>query len=194
MGKIITISGVPGSGKTMLRDHLLFSGEFSFSTGKGYRVIESVTTRAPRVRDLPSEFLHISEEEFALKERGGEFLWTTPPIHGAHYGTLKRSIDDAIKSSKVSLMVITVDNVPDIINYVGATEVVALYIFSPGTGTLRKRMRKRGETPETINQRIFESRNWDHKAQKIAEQYPIQFVSNMGRLNDFLADAKAMIT
>ncbi len=193
MGKIITISGVPGSGKTMLRNHLLISGKFSLSTGKSCRVIESATTRAPRVRDLTDEFLHIPEEEFTQKERSGEFLWTTPPIHGARYGTLKRSVDDAVKSSELSLMVITVDNVPDIINYVGSTEVIALYILSPGIGRLRERMRERGETLEAIDQRIFESQDWDSKAQKLASRYPIQFISNTGRPDDFLADARARI-
>lgn len=193
MGKIITISGVPSSGKTMLRDHLLISGEFYFSTRKDCRIIESVTTRAPRIRDWPNEFLHISGEEFAQKELGGEFLWTTPPVHGACYGTLKRSVDDAVKSKELSLMVITVDNVPDIINYVGITEVVALYILSPGIGRLRERMRGRGETLEAIDERIFESQDWDDKAKKIASRYPIRFISNMGKPDEFLVDARARI-
>lgn len=193
MGKVITISGVPGSGKTMLRNHLLISGEFSLSTGKSCRVIESVTTRAPRVRDLTDEFLHIQEEDFTQKESGREFLWTTPPIHGARYGTLKRSVDDAVKSKELSLMVITVDNVLDIINYVGSTEVTALYILSPGIGRLRERMCERGETLEAIDERIFESQDWDDKAKKIALQYPIRFISNMGKQSDFFADARARI-
>lgn len=193
MGKIITISGVPGSGKTMLRNHLLISGEFSLSTGKSCRVIESVTTRAPRVRDLTDEFLHIQKEEFTQKERNREFLWTTPIIHGARYGTLKRSVDDAVKSKEFSLMVITVDNVPDIINYVGSTEVIALYILSPGIVRLRERMRGRGEILEAIDERNFESQDWDSKAKKIALRYPIRFISNTGKPSDFFADARARI-
>lgn len=193
MGKIITISGVPGSGKTMLRDHLLISGKFCFSTKKDCRIIESVTTRAPRVRDRPNEFLHISEEEFTQKESTGKFLWITPPIHGARYGTLKRSIDNAIRSSELSLMIITIDNVPDIINYVGVDNVIALHILSPGRVRLLERMWRRGETLEAIDERIFESRDWDSKAREIASRYPIRFISNTGKPDDFLADARARI-
>lgn len=193
MGKIITISGVPGSGKTMLRDHLFISGEFHFSTKKDCRIIESVTTRTPRVRDWPNEFLHISKEEFVQREKDGKFLWTTPPIHGAYYGTLKMSVDDAVRSSELSLMVITVDNVPDIIDYVGVANVIALYILSPGIGHLRERMRGRGETLKAIDERIFESQIWDSKAKEIALRYPIRFISNMGKPNDFLADARLSI-
>lgn len=149
MGKIITISGVSCSGKTTLRDYLSL-------TKNDCRLVESVTARAPRARDRNGEFFYISEEEFTQKERDGKFLWTTPPIHGARYGTLRRSIDDAIASSKTSLMVITVDSVPDLVAYVGeSAEITALHILSLGPKILRERMRKSGGERSRISSKGF---------------------------------------
>lgn len=187
MGKIITISGVSCSGKTTLRDYLFLSGNC--------RLVESVTARDPRDRDRNGEFLYLSREEFAQKEATREFLWVTPPVHGARYGTLKKSIDDAIASNKTSLMVITIGSVPDLINYVGdSAEIIALHVLSPGTKMLRERMRKRGETLKNIERRISEGQDWDFQAQMLEADYPIQCISNAGTLVDFLTEAKSKIS
>lgn len=187
MGKIITISGVSCSGKTTLCNYLFLSGDC--------RIIESVTARAPRDRDRNGEFLHLSKEEFTQKENAQEFLWVTPWIHGARYGTLKKSIDEAIVSNKTSLMVITVDSVPDLVNYVGdSAEITALHILSPGPKILRERMRARRETRHAIEKRISEGQDLDFQAQMFAEDCPIQLVSNTGTLIDFLTEAKSKIS
>lgn len=186
MGKIITISGVSCSGKTTLRDYLFLSGNC--------RLVESVTARAPRDRDRNGEFLYLSKEEFAQKEAAQEFLWVTPLVHGARYGTLKKSIDDAVASNKTSLMVITIGSVPDLVSYVGnSAEIVALHILSPGPKILRERMRERGETPHAMEKRISEGQDWDFQAQMFAEDCPIQLISNTGTLIDFLTEAKSKI-
>ncbi len=188
MGKIITISGVSCSGKTTLRDYL-------FLSIKNCRLIESVTARAPRERDRNGEFFYISEEEFAEKEKWQEFLLATPPIHGARYGTLKRSIDDAVASDATSLMVITIDSVPDLVTYAGdRTEVTALHILSPGPKILRERMIKRGETLRDIEQRVSEGQDWDFQAQMLRTDHPILLISNNENLVDFFIEAKTMIS
>ena len=186
MGKIITISGVSCSGKKTLRDYLFLSGDC--------RIVESVTARAPRDRDQNGEFFYLSKEEFAQKESSQEFLWVTPWTHGARYGTLKKSIDDAVASNKTSLMVIAIGSVPDLVDYVGdRAEVVALHILSPGPKILRERMRKMGETFHAIEKMISEGQDLDFQAQMFAADYPIQFISNTGTLIDFLTEAKSKI-
>lgn len=186
MGKIITISGVSCSGKTTLRDYLFLSGNC--------RLVESVTARDPRDRDRNGEFLYLSKEEFAQKETAQEFLWVNL-VHGVLYGTLKKSIDDAVASSKTSLMVITIDSVPDLVNYVGdSAEIVALHILSPGPKILRERMRKRGESLQSIEKRLSECQDWDFQAQMFAEDCPIQMIPNTGTLIDFLTEARSKIS
>lgn len=185
MGTIITISGVSGSGKTTLTEHLL-------SLGPQYRIVESVTTRQPRERDRPDEFLYLSPNEFVAKEQSGDFLWVTPPIHGTRYGTLRESVGKALTGNSISIMVITVECLSPLRFYAtrDARSIIGLYVLSPGEAILRERLIKRGDAPPEIEKRIEECRDWDAQAREITEHPPINFLQNNGSLDDFFAEAK----
>lgn len=185
MGKIITVSGVSGSGKTTLLEHLL-------SRGPQYRIIESVTTRQPRERDHPGEFLYLSPNEFLQKEMMGEFLWATPPIHGVQYGTLRESIGEALVSNSISIMVITIEYLSVLRFYAArnARDIIGLYIESPGEAFIRERLIKRGDAPSDIEKRIEECHNWDTRAKWVHEHPPIHFLRNDRSLEDFFTEAE----
>lgn len=188
MGMIITISGVSGSGKTSLFEHLL-------SSGHKYNIVQSVTTRPPRERDYPGEFLHLSLDEFASREQRGEFLWVTPLIHGIRYGTLRESVDVALVREEKSIMVITVDCIKNLIEYVGGNNrnVLGLYVLSPGVETIRKRLQIRGEDEPAIEKRIHDCRGWYIRALELGAAYPIVYLSNNKGISQFFSDADERI-
>ena len=62
-----------------------------------HRIIESITTRPPRGRDHPYEFLHLTLGEFENKRLQGEFLWVTPLI----YELMTTLIESATKAIAV---------------------------------------------------------------------------------------------
>ena len=94
-GKLFIISGPSGVGKgtviAALKSHF---PQFVFPI--------SCTTRVMRPGEKDGETYHfISEERFAQSVAAGEFL-ETAVVHGKDsYGTLKRSIVDALKDGKV---------------------------------------------------------------------------------------------
>lgn len=185
MGTIITISGASGSGKTTLADHLL-------SFGPEYRTVESVTTRAPRERDRPGEFLYLSPGEFEQRDQENKFLWVTPPIHETRYGTLRESVGKALTGTGISIMIITIEYLSLLRFYAArdARNITGLYILSPGEATLRLRMSMRGDNPQDIEKRIEECRDWDAQAKEINEHPPIHFMHNEGTLDEFFAEAE----
>jgi len=185
MGRIITISGASGSGKTTLAEHLL-------SLDPKYQMIQSVTYREPRERDIPGEFLHISHDEFENWEHEDKFLWTTPPIHETRHGTLRESVGKALASTDTWIMVMTIEHLSRLRFYAtrDARNILALYILSPGEAILKQRMSIRGDKKEDIERRIEECRGWDELADEIDEHPPIIFLRNRETLDEFLADGR----
>lgn len=182
MGTIITISGPSGSGKTTLANHFL-------SLGPQFRMIESVTTRLPRERDRPGEFLYIAHEEFNQMEHEDKFLWVKQ-VHGKRYGTLRESVNKALTDFNFSIMVITIECLPLLYSNAmeNAQKIFGLYILSPGEETLRLRMNKRGDDPHEIEKRIDECRGWDAQAREINEHTPFRFIRNEGTPDEFLEE------
>lgn len=180
---ILSISGVSGSGKTTLANYILNT----LHRPRAY-MLQSVTTRASRVRDIPGEFLHLSLEEFKKKTDSGEFLWVTKPIHGIRYGTLKQSVEYALESSDLFLMIIAIDQLAGLLNFAdrNPNKISAVYINSPSEKMLRKRLEARGEADEDINKRIKECSGWDKIAhEQFLDSKIVKFVDNNGTLTEF---------
>lgn len=172
---ILTISGASGSGKTTLAELILATYLADSS------MLESVTTREPRTRDLQDEFLYVSEEDFLQKEQSGEFLWTTKPIHGTRYGTLKESVDFALESTNhLYIMIIAPAYLQDLFSYRNANDgIKSLYIYSPGPETIANRLRERGENENEIAKRIQECLPWDRKTKRcFLDNHHVHFIHN----------------
>lgn len=184
MGHIFPISGASGAGKTELLNYLHGTS--------CYTIIPSVTTRSRRVRDLPNELIYLSEAEFLQKKEVGEFLWVTPPIHGAVYGTLRRSVDEAMAREGPSIMVIAIEYVKPLFEHISANQgaVSALFVLSPKEATIRERLTARGETPAAIEDRIRDSKEWDSQAMTLSQKYPIELMDNNGTLEEYFAAAE----
>lgn len=145
-GNLFVISGPSGAGKGTLIS--LLAQRFP-----GIWISVSATTRAPRPGEVDGVDYHFfTEEEFeAILEDGG-FL-EHALVHGKHYGTLKRSVDEHIARGDQVILEVDIQ---------GARQVKQLmpdahYIFiePPSLEELERRLRGRNtETEEQINKRL----------------------------------------
>lgn len=91
-GMMLVISGPSGVGKGTLAKRLMEEKGFAFSV--------SCTTRAPRPMEVEGkDYYFITEEEFARKEKAGEFL-ETALVHKHHYGTPLAPAREAIVAGR----------------------------------------------------------------------------------------------
>ena len=133
---IITISAPSGSGKTTLCKALLMYNN-------AIKLSVSYTTREPRENEKESiDYFFISKESFENKINNGEFAeWEK--VYGNYYGTLKKTLTEAIQLNKLYLFELDV---------LGALEIKKLYpkhtlsifILPPSIEVLKKRLIKRG--------------------------------------------------
>ena len=95
-GMMLVISGPSGVGKGTLAKRLMEEKGFAFSV--------SCTTRAPRPMEVEGkDYYFITEEEFARKEKAGEFL-ETALVHKHHYGTPLAPAREAIVAGRDLLL------------------------------------------------------------------------------------------
>ena len=144
---IITISAPSGSGKTTLCKALLTSN-------KSIKLSVSYTTRSPRDNESNgSDYFFISENIFKKKIKNREFAeWEK--VYGYFYGTLKKTLIDAIKLNKQYLFELDV---------LGALEIkkqhpkhtLSIFILPPSIEVVKKRLIDRGaNTNKQIETRL----------------------------------------
>lgn len=157
---LIVIAGPSGAGKTTLCDMLL-------EDQKGMTYSVSCTTRSPRGAEQDGrDYFFISEEAFDAKVRDGEFL-EYANVHGHWYGTLRKTVVDALTNSLDIVMDIDVEGARQMRKKVmeaGENDPIrAAYVdvfVRPGTmETLEQRLRSRNEdSEETIATRMINAR------------------------------------
>jgi guanylate kinase len=177
---IVTLTGASGAGKTTIAGGL----RERFDNTKP---IVSYTTRSPRPSDLPGEYAYISEAEFEKMRSANEFLWSVF-VHGTHYGTALRSLEEAVREPEtVFLMILTPDVIRTIRLYAGKMEsgVVSFYVVSPPAQVLRARLQKRGDEPASIEKRIADCARWDKEA--LNSGIPYVFIRNDGEIDSVVS-------
>src|SRR3989344_9262628 len=173
--KIVTLSGASGAGKTTLTKEIL-------KLRPEMKLIVSLTTRRARESDLPGEYRYeVSPEEFTARKAANEFLWTVD-LHGNQYGTLKASVDEALKAKHSFLMLLTPATSEILCKYAPAGSVLPFYILSPNADEIRKRLRGRGEDEATIELRVADCSKWDTDAR--VSGMPYVFICNNGALEE----------
>jgi len=147
MKNIIVISAPSGAGKTTLcselqrrKPHIKFS--------------VSCTTRPKRVHEVDGVNYHfLSEQEFTVKMKNNEFI-EFENVHGYFYGTLRKTLEDALTQQEMILFDVDVNGAMAIkSNY--SDNTYTIFILPPSLDDLKKRLIQRGsETEERINKRL----------------------------------------
>ncbi|MEW5762182.1 MAG: guanylate kinase [Bacillota bacterium] len=149
-GLLVVLSGPSGVGKGTITAALLRRlPELHLSV--------SVTTRLPRPGEKGGvDYFFVSEEEFAGMVAAGELLeWAE--VHGAHYGTPRRPVLEALRRGEDVLLEIDVQggltvkrNFPD---------AVLIFVLPPSMEELRRRLVCRGKDgPAAIEKRLAAAR------------------------------------
>ena len=163
MGSILTFTGVSGVGKTTLaRGFLAVDSRAS--------LFESTTTRSQRLSDLPGEYRYLAADEFAELETQGGFLWTAK-YGDTRYGALRISLDRIIDAPhKIGVMILTPSGVDDLRRHLESIGKLALhvpvFVTEPSREELLQRLIERGESRESIAERLEVSSTWESDARQ----------------------------
>jgi guanylate kinase len=142
----VILSSPSGGGKTTIAKELLRR-----RPDTGYSV--SGTTRTPRADEVDGVDYHfMTADQFEAARVAGEFA-ESAEVHGRMYGTLKREVDDTLRSGRHVIMDIDVQGTRQ---FIGAyPESVLIFIIPPSAEVLLARLNARGtETPETLARRM----------------------------------------
>ena len=147
MKNIIVISAPSGAGKTTIcselqrrKPHIKFS--------------VSCTTRPKRDHEVDGVNYHfLSEQEFIEKVQNNEFI-EFENVHGYLYGTLRKTLEDALIQQEMILFDVDVNGAMAIKNNY-SENTCTIFILPPSLDDLKKRLIHRGsETEERINKRL----------------------------------------
>ena len=147
MKNIIVISAPSGAGKTTLcselqrrKPHIKFS--------------VSCTTRPKRDHEVDGVNYHfLSEHEFMEKVQNNEFI-EFENVHGYFYGTLRKTLEEALTQQEIILFDVDVNGAMTIKNNY-SDNTCTIFILPPSLDDLKKRLIQRdSETEERINKRL----------------------------------------
>jgi len=176
---IITLTGASGVGKTSYAHELLKLPD--------WLLIPSTTTRASRAKDLPGEYRHVTDDDFAART----FLWDVR-LHGHRYGTDQADVESALDDRHYRMMLVDPQGVRLLRRHIGGRGRTAnVYLLSPAEAVLRERLERRktrdGLSDNEVERRVVECRDWDEAA--LASDLPYLFVPG----EVLIADAASFI-
>jgi guanylate kinase len=143
---LIVVSAPSGAGKSTLCDKLMNDMD-----GIVYSI--SCTTRQPRGSEVDGkDYRFLDDKEFSAREAAGEFL-EHAVVHGRHYGTLRKTIEQSLAVGTSVLMDIDVQGAGQIRDFVKNEEpdnmlrraFVDIFIAPPSLAALRERLVGRAE-------------------------------------------------
>jgi len=143
-GRLFVITAPSGAGKSSLINALM-------KDDPSLKLSISYTTRAPRPGEKNGREYHFVDEKTFLGMRGrGEFL-ESARVHGNHYGTSKKVIEEVLARGEDIVLEI---------DWQGAQQVrrlypacVGIFIVPPSVEELERRMRERNQDSEAVIRR-----------------------------------------
>ena len=149
-GMLLIISGPSGTGKGTLVKMLM-------DNDPSFRFSCSVTTRAPRTGEIEGvHYYFVSDEEYEQMVDNGEFL-EHATVHGHHYGTLRKPVEDMLKQGYNVLLDIDPQGAINVME--NAEDYVSVFILPPSFEDLRVRLHTRNtDDPVEIERRLNNAR------------------------------------
>ena len=147
MKNIIVISAPSGAGKTTLCSE-------SQRRNPNIKFSVSCTTRPKREHEVDGVNYHfLSDQEFTEKVQNNEFV-EYENVHGYYYGTLRKTLEDALAQKEMVLFDVDVNGAMAIkSNY--SENTCTIFILPPSLDDLKRRLIQRGsETEERIDKRL----------------------------------------
>lgn len=143
MKRILVITGPSGIGKSYLARELTKKYPLHIEEAKLF------TTRKPRSGEVSPDRIFIQPKEFDSMNQANEFA-ITGVFHGNHYGYRKQDLapkDKHIVVNTWPALLTKFELIPNV-------QIIALTIKSNRISLLTNRMRERGDTEQTIKQRL----------------------------------------
>jgi guanylate kinase len=144
---VFIVSGPSGSGKSTLVKKLLELPGTMFSV--------SITTRPPRETEREGEWYQfVTQEEFRRRIDAGEFLEYACVFGKHHYGTPRRSLDEARAKGMDLVLEIDVQGAEQVKHKLAGS--LSILILPPSRQDLEQRIRARGQDSEDEIRRRLE--------------------------------------
>lgn len=178
-GNLYVVSAPSGTGKSSLVNALL-------EVDSHLQVSVSHTTRAPRGQEQHGrEYWFTSKEDFQAMIDRGEFF-EHAHVHGNHYGTSRKAIEDRIQSGEDIVLEI---------DWQGALQIkrifpnaILIFIMPPSYEELLQRLNRRGEdSPGVIETRMANARI------EVAQAQYFDFVVINALFESALFDLKSIV-
>ncbi len=143
----VILSGVSGSGKNTVINHLLSEGDNRF-------LIKSATTRASRGEGMDNNYEFVSDEEFDKREKNGEFFEVIN-VHTHRSATQFKELNKIIDNPQnIYFKDIEVIGAQKLVAHLkGKAKVLTIFLDAPDD-VLYGRLIKRGESDEKAKLRL----------------------------------------
>jgi guanylate kinase len=174
-GQLLVLSAPSGAGKTTLARRFV-----QLTPGAFFSI--SATTRSPRGAERDGVDYHfLSPERFREQVAAGAFAeWAE--VHGKSYGTLRATVEEALRRGTVTVFDIDVQGGSQILDR-WPQDAVAVLVVPPSPGELERRLRGRStESDEDVRRRLAAARA---EVARAALRY--QYVIVNDRLEDAIA-------
>lgn len=159
-GLLVVVSGPSGSGKTTLC-------RAATAVEPVYHTVSCTTRRERPGEEHGRDYFFLTEEEFAGKVSGGEFL-EHAAVHGRHYGTLKSEVLPALAAGQDVILDLDIQGAAQLRECQDEgirRALVDVFIMPAGMEDLRARLAgRRSESDEELSLRlsnaVAEMRHW----------------------------------
>jgi guanylate kinase len=151
-GIVFIVSGPSGAGKSTLVAAVL-------AAHPDLAVSVSYTTRAPRAGEMAGRDYHFVDRAEFERRRDADELAEWAEVHGAHYGTARGPLDEAIAGGRDMLLDVDVQGARQLKQRY-AEAAVAVMVLPPSWDELDRRLRaRRTEDDDTIGRRLARARD-----------------------------------
>ncbi len=179
-GQLLVLSAPSGAGKTTLARRFV-------DVTPGARFSISATTRPPRGAERDGVDYHfLAPEAFAERVAAGAFAeWAE--VHGRRYGTLRATVDAALREGVVAVFDIDVQGGSQLLDR-WPERAVSVLVVPPSPEELERRLRGRStESDEAVRRRLAAARD---EVARAARRYAFLLVND--RVEDALRRLRAI--